>query len=245
MSLSELGQISDMVSKLNITVVEDHDALRAVTVEALREQGHLVQGIACAEALDDEAAALPSDLFIIDLNLPGEDGLSLSRRIRRSNPRVGIIMVTGRVGLDDRIAGYESGADVYLPKPVEMQELLAAVSAVSRRVDMWRSPPTSDSPDSFVVDSRSLTLSGPRDSVVISASELKILTAFSTSPGQQLEYWQLMELLGRSADDFRKASLEVKVVRLRKKLGQVGAEAGCLRSIRLVGYQLCIPLMIT
>ena len=92
-----------MASKLNITVVEDHDALRAVTIEALRQQGHHVQGIACAEALDDEAATSPSDLFIIDLNLPGEDGLSLSRRIRRGNPRAGIIMATGRVNLDDQI----------------------------------------------------------------------------------------------------------------------------------------------
>ncbi len=233
-----------MASKLNITVVEDHDALRAVTIEALRQQGHHVQGIACAEALDDEAAASPSDLFIIDLNLPGEDGLSLSKRIRRGNPRAGIIMATGRTNLDDRIAGYENGADVYLSKPVEMDELLAAVSAVRRRVDMWQSRPEVEGEQGFEVDSRSLTLTGPKGSTVISASELKMLTAFSTSQGQQLEYWQIMELLGHSPDDFRKASLEVKVVRLRKKLVQVGAELGCLRSIRLVGYQLCLPLMI-
>ncbi len=233
-----------MASKLNITVVEDHDALRAVTVEALRQRGHHVQGIACAEALDDEAAASPSDLFIIDLNLPGEDGLSLSKRIRRGNPRAGIIMATGRTNLDDRIAGYENGADVYLSKPVEMQELLAAVSAVSRRVEMWQARPDVDAQEGFAVDSRSLTFSGPKGSTVISVSELKMLIAFSTSHGQQLEYWQLMELLGHSPDEFRKASLEVKIVRLRKKLVQVGAEQGCLRSIRLVGYQLCILLKI-
>ncbi len=234
-----------MASKLNITVVEDHDALRAVTIEALRQQGHRVQGIACAEALDDEAASSPSDLFIIDLNLPGEDGLSLSKRIRRGNPRAGIIMATGRTQLDDRVAGYEAGADVYLSKPVEMNELLAAVSAVSRRVDLWQAIPGQATTGGFTVDSRSLTLAGPKGSTVISAGELKMLTAFSTSRGQQLEYWQLMELLGHSPDEFRKASLEVKIVRLRKKLVQVGAELGCLRSIRLVGYQLCMPLKIT
>ena len=234
-----------MASKLNITVVEDHDALRAVTIEALRQQGHNAHGIACAEALDDEAARYPSDLFIIDLNLPGEDGLSLSKRIRRGNPRAGIIMATGRTQLNDRIAGYEAGADVYLSKPVEMNELLAAVSAVSRRVDLWQAMPGSAAIDGFMVDSRSLTLSGPKGSTVISAGELKMLAAFSTSPGQQLEYWQLMELLGHSPDDFRKATLEVKIVRLRKKLVQVGAELGCLRSIRLVGYQLCVPFEIS
>ena len=223
-----------MAAKLNITVVEDHDALRAVTIEALRQQGHKVQGIACAEAIDDEAASAPSDLFIIDLNLPGEDGLSLSKRIRRGNPRAGIIMATGRTHVGDRIAGYESGADVYLSKPVEMEELLAAVSAVSRRADLWQSRPQIEGEEGFTVDSRSLTLSGPKGATVI-----------STSHARQLEYWQIMELLGHSPDDFRKASLEVKIVRLRKKLVQVGADLNCLRSIRLVGYQLCIPLKIT
>jgi DNA-binding response OmpR family regulator len=232
-----------MASKLNITVVEDHDALRAVTIEALRQQGHKVQGIACAEAIDDEAASAPSDLFIIDVNLPGEDGLSLSKRIRRGNPRAGIIMATGRTHVGDRIAGYENGADVYLSKPVEMEELLAAVSAVSRRADMWQSQPQAE--EGFIVDSRSLTLSGPKGTTVISASELRMLIAFSTSHARQLEYWQIMELLGHSPEDFRKASLEVKIVRLRKKLVQVGADLGCLRSIRLVGYQLCISLKIT
>ncbi len=232
-----------MASKLNITVVEDHDALRAVTIEALRQQGHKVQGIACAEAIDDEAASAPSDLFIIDVNLPGEDGLSLSKRIRRGNPRAGIIMATGRTRVGDRIAGYESGADVYLSKPVEMEELLAAVSAVSRRADMWQSQPQAE--EGFIVDSRSLTLSGPKGTTVISASELRMLIAFSTSHARHLEYWQIMELLGHSPEDFRKASLEVKIVRLRKKLVQVGADLGCLRSLRLVGYQLCVPLKIT
>ena len=234
-----------MPSKLNITVVEDHDALRAVTIEALRQQGHKVQGIACAEAMDDEAASAPSDLFIIDLNLPGEDGLSLSRRIRRGNPRAGIIMATGRTHVGDRIAGYENGADVYLSKPVEMEELLAAVAAVSRRADLWQSPAPASGEEGISVDSRSLTLSGPGGSTVISVSELRMLLAFSTSHARQLEYWQLIELLGYSPENFRKASLEVKIVRLRKKLVQVGAELNCLRSIRLVGYQLCIPLKIT
>lgn len=233
-----------MASKLNITVVEDHDALRAVTIEALRQQGHNVQGIACAEALSDEAAQLPADLFIIDINLPGEDGLSLSRRIRQGNPRAGIIMASGRTLVDDRIAGYDSGADVYLPKPVAMEELLAAVTAVQRRIDQSQAETNGEPRQGFVVDSRAMLLNGPKASVVISRSELQMLSAFSTSPGQQLEYWQLMEALGHTPDEFRKATLEVKVVRLRKKLFEAGAESRCIRSVRLHGYQLCVPLQI-
>jgi DNA-binding response OmpR family regulator len=231
-----------MASKLNITVVEDHDALRAVTIEALRQQGHTVQGISCAEALDDEAARFPADIFIIDINLPGEDGLSLSRRIRKGNPRAGIIIASGRTLVDDRIAGYDSGADVYLPKPVAMEELLAAVLAVQRRIALPQGEFNGVPQQGLVLDSRAMLLTGQKGSVVISRSELQMLSAFSTSAGQQLEYWQLMEALGHTPDEFRKATLEVKVVRLRKKLIEAGAELRCIRSVRLFGYQLCVPL---
>lgn len=234
-----------MASKLNITVIEDHDALRAVTVEALRQQGHQVQGIACAEALDDEAARVPADVFVIDINLPGEDGLSLSRRIRHGNPRAGIIMASGRTMVEDRIAGYDSGADVYLPKPVAMEELLAAVAAVQRRIELAQSEGSGAARNGMVVDARAMLLTGPKGSVVISRSELQMLSAFSTSAGQQLEYWQLMEALGQTPDEFRKPTLEVKVVRLRKKLIEVGAELRCIRSVRLFGYQLCVPLQVS
>jgi DNA-binding response OmpR family regulator len=89
-----------------------------------------------------------------------------------------------------------------------------------------------------------MLLNGPKGSVVISRAELQMLSAFATSAGQQLEHWQLMEALGQQPDDLRKATLEVKMVRLRKKLFEVGAEHRCIRSIRLVGYQLCVPLQI-
>lgn len=234
-----------MVAKLNITVVEDHDALRAVTLEALRQEGHTVQGISSAEAMDDEAARFPADLFIIDVNLPGEDGLSLSTRIRSGNPRAGIIITTGRTMTNDRIAGYDSGADVYLCKPVALEELLAAVKAVRRRVDFWHAKTRQENNDGFLLDSSAMKLSGPKGRVGASATDMHILTAFANSASQQLEYWQLMELLGQSPDEYKKANLEVKIVRLRKKLQLVGADLGCIRSVRLVGYKLCVPLQIS
>lgn len=229
-----------MAAQLNIMVVEDHDSLRAVTIEALRQQGHAVHGIASAEALDDEAARFATDIFIIDINLPGEDGLSLARRIRRGHPLAGIIMASGRTQVDDRVAGYDCGADIYLPKPVAMDELLAAVASVSRRVGRQRA--AEQGQRAFSVDVRSMMLHGPAGSVSISRAEAQMLSAFATSAGQQLAYWQLMELLGQPDDDFRKATLEVKVVRLRKKLVEVGADQRCLRAVRLVGYQLCVPM---
>ena len=118
-------------SSLSIIVVEDHDSLRMVTVEMLRQNGHNVIGLECAEDLDDEAGGQYADIFIIDLNLPNEDGLSLTRRIKKVNPNVGVIMMTARHQLSDRVIGYESGADIYLIKPVNPAELLAAITALS------------------------------------------------------------------------------------------------------------------
>ena len=124
-----------MAAKLNIVVVEDNDDLRDLTCQVLTNEGHRAMGLSCAEELEDMAGGEPADIFLIDINLPGESGISLSKRIRQAQPFVGIIIISARTDLDDKVIGYDSGADVYLPKPVAMEELLAAVSAVQRRID--------------------------------------------------------------------------------------------------------------
>jgi len=123
-----------MVTSLEIVLVEDHDHLRRVTAEVLRERGHQVVALASAEEVDDSITLFKPDLYILDLNLPGEDGLSLSRRIRATQPRVGIIMTTVRREIQHRLGGYESGADLYLPKPIDVDELSMAVGSLGRRV---------------------------------------------------------------------------------------------------------------
>jgi DNA-binding response OmpR family regulator len=122
-----------MVSHLSIVLVEDNDDLRELTADALRGEGHRVVALSCAEELEDHAAGAAADVFLIDLNLPGEDGFSLSRRIRQVHPLVGIIIVSARSDLQDKIVGYDSGADWYLPKPVPFGELSAALKSFARR----------------------------------------------------------------------------------------------------------------
>jgi DNA-binding response OmpR family regulator len=120
------------INPLNVVVVEDHDVLREVTLDALRVQGYHVQGVDCAEALGD--LPFQPDLYIVDLNLPGEDGISLSRRLRAAQPEVGIIMTTARNSIAAKVEGYASGADIYLTKPCSLEELLAAVRSLARRL---------------------------------------------------------------------------------------------------------------
>ena len=229
-----------MDTPLNIVVVEDHADLREATVAALCSMGHDVRGIDCAEALDDELGNFRADLLVLDLNLPGEDGLSLARRIRASEPGIGIIMVTGRTQVNDRMRGYGSGADIYLPKPASVEELGAAIQALARRIR----PPAS-AQDALSLNPVTLQLQGPKQLVNVSDHESTLLSALNKAKDHRLENWQLMELSGNAVEEQSKAALEVQIGRLRKKLEQAGAPAPTIKAIRGSGYQLCVAVQIT
>lgn len=123
-----------MTTSLSIIVVEDNDSLRKATVAMLAREGHQASGLVSAEEVDGAIHDIKPDIFVIDLNLPGEDGISLAKRLKTAMPLVGIIMVTARNRLDERLEGYENGADIYLTKPVAPSELLATVSSLGRRM---------------------------------------------------------------------------------------------------------------
>ncbi len=227
-----------MPNTLNIMVVEDHDALRDVTVEALAQRGHNVRGVDSAEALTDEPGLFPIDLLVIDLNLPGEDGLSLATRIRAAQPDIGIIMVTARNQVRDRMAGYDGGADIYLTKPTSSEELIAAVRALTRRIR----PDEVLLPAALTLSLTTLMLHGPQANVSLSSHEAALLAAFVRAKEQQLETWQLIELTDKPISEGSKKALEVQIVRLRKKLQQAGAAEPIIKAIRGLGYRLCLKM---
>ena len=229
---------------LNIAIVEDHDALREIMVEVLRREGHHVQGLDCAEALDDSLIRSRIDLLISDLNLPGADGYSLTRRFRAAHPLAGIIMVTARNALDDKVNGYRVGTDIYLAKPVSPDELVAAVNSVARRLNAQSAQSKPQTGTSLQFDSRRSILSGPLGDCNLVAAESTILTALARAPDQRLEVWQLLELLNLDLDTYTKSTFEVRLARLRKKLVQVGAEKASLRVIERGVYQLAIALRV-
>lgn len=227
-----------------MVVVEDHDDLRDSMVELFQHLGHQVQGLSCAEDLDDALRSGPVDVLVVDLNLPGEDGYSLTRRFRAAHPQAGIIMVTARHKVSDKVQGYESGADIYLPKPVDPEELLAAVAAVSRRLPAQVALAASNTTQALTVRVMTLKVEGPQGEERLSDGDVAVITALARAPAQRLELWQLLQILGLSMDEASKSSLEVRIVRLRKKLIAVGADKDCISNIRNVGYQLCVPVEI-
>lgn len=222
------------LKRLNILVVEDNDELREITVDILRGEGHRVDGVDCAEAIPEHLGSI--DLMLIDLNLPGEDGLSLARRVREVQPDIGIIMATARGLPLDKKQGYVSGADIYMTKPIGYEELCAAVTSLGRRLK-----PTALS-HSLQLNTTSLSLNGASTKVSLSTHESALLAAFARAADQRLESWQLIELLKKEEAQDPKAALELQIVRLRKKLQHVGAEAPSIQAIRGWGYQLCVDL---
>lgn len=226
-----------MVVSLNILVVEDNDELREATVHVLQDEGHRVTGVDCAEAVPERIGTV--DLMLVDLNLPGEDGLALAARLRRTQPDIGLIMMTARRLPEDKKRGYDSGADIYLTKPISFEELSAAVAALARRIR-----PDRPAAGLRLHTGRLVLLGGDQVEVPVSSHEATLLAALMRAAEHRLESWQLIELLSKDELHNPKAALELQILRLRKKLQQAGAPHPSIQSIRGWGYQLCAPIQL-
>lgn len=230
----------DAHAQLNIVVVEDNDDLREATVEALMLEGHKVTGLDCAEALPEQASWQAIDLMVVDLNLPGEDGLALTRRVRAMQPGIGIIMVTARDLPSDKQRGYATGADIYIPKPAALEELSSAIQALARRLN-----PQSQEITSATLDTaRHMLQCNALQAVQSSPQEAALLTAFCRVADCRIETWQLIEVLEKDRAEDPKAALEILIVRLRKKLQQAGCCQVTIKAIRNWGYQMTGHLLL-
>jgi DNA-binding response OmpR family regulator len=221
-----------MGTRLNIVVVEDNDDLREATVDALQQEGHQVIGLDCAEALPEQTSWRRIDLMVVDLNLPGEDGLALARRVRAIQPDIGIIMVTARGLSVDKQQGYVSGADIYMTKPVSLEELSAGIHSLMRRLR----PPALTTGMTLDLSRRVLLISTTTE-LQLSSQECALLAAFSRAAECRLETWQLIDILGKSGAEDPKAAIEILIARLRKKLLHAGCSDLAIRAIRNWSYQ--------
>ncbi len=225
---------------LKILVIEDNDELREATLTFLQNQGHYVRGVPMAEDINDVTGGFVPDVYVIDLNLPDEDGLSLTRRLRASHPNVGIVITTARSQIGDKVVGYESGADLYLTKPVHPQELMAGVAALGKRMRNATSLS-----HTLVLQLSRLSLRGPDRMVTLTTSDVQILCALARAPGQSLERWQLAEIIGASNDNApTPASMEMRIARLRKKLANAGAPQPSIKAMHKIGYTLCCAVVL-
>ena len=227
----------------HILVVEDEPTVRSFIEEYLGSQGYRMSGAKDGTGMRHALAKRDVDLIILDLMLPGEDGLELAREIR-SESNVPIIMVTGRADTVDRVVGLEMGADDYIPKPFEARELLARVRSVLRRSQRANSrsdePTTRQNMVAFAgwrLDLGRRQLSGPGgEEVRLTSAEFDLLVAFVNNPDKVLSRDRLLDLVyGREMFPFER-SIDVLVMRLRGKIEVDRANPLFIKTIRGAGY---------
>lgn len=225
----------------HIVVVEDHEALREMTVTSLSAPPlWLVRGYGSAEALLDELAQHPLDIAILDVNLPGTNGFSLAQTLRQQQPQAGIILLTVRDAVADKLRGYDSGADIYLPKPVEGRELQAAVRALARRLKLQTqdkpSAPPDSTPPSWSLSPDGWTFSDSQGrSLQLTAQERTALQYLSARLGEAVSRESIAVALGEDPYEYDYHRLEVLVSRLRRKAAEQNVELP-LRAVRGIGY---------
>ncbi len=225
-----------------ILVVDDDARLRDLLVRYLGEQGYVVHGVADAAAMDRHLARERYDLMVLDLMLPGEDGLAICRRLRGVGEQLPIIMLTAKGDEIDRIVGLEMGADDYLPKPFNPRELLARIHAVLRRrgSDIPAGAPARGGrcitfgPYLFEPALRRLTRDGRP--VPLTTGEFALLNVLVAHPRQPLSRDKLMELArGRELEVYDR-SIDVQISRLRKLIEPNPGEPRYIQTVWGFGY---------
>jgi len=209
------------MAERRILVVDDDKRLRDLLLRYLGEQGFVVKAAENAEVMDKLLSRDTYDLIILDLMLPGEDGLSICRRLRTNEPQQAIIMLTAKGDEIDRIVGLEMGADDYLPKPFNPRELVARIQAVMRRriTVVPGSPTTEDKTIAFgdvEADLGTRTLKRNGEVLPLTTGEFAVLRILLEHPRQPLSRDRLMTLArGREQGPFDRA-IDVQISRLRK-----------------------------
>lgn len=234
-------------------VVEDDAPLRALIARLLRECGYEVTGVADGEGLSELITRMherPIDLILLDIMLPGEDGLSLCRRIRGFSA-VPIIVVSARGQESDRVKGLDTGADDYIAKPFGRPELLARVRAVLRRVDAMRVPPEAFAPTRYdfagwSYHARRKELLAPSGAeVILTAAENELLFVLLQNPQRTIGRERLLEMSRSRIANVSDRSIDVLVSRLRGKMGGARRGGAIIRTIRGVGYMLTADVEIS
>ena len=225
-----------------VLVVDDDLRLRDLLKRYLTEQGFAADTVPDAAAMERQRARVRYDLLVLDLMLPGEDGLAVCRRLRAAGDDVAIIMLTAKGDDIDRIAGLETGADDYIAKPFNPRELVARIHAVIRRQVPTATPgaPAAFSdlvgfgPFALDLSTRSLTRDGAP--VPLTTGEFSLLKALAQNPRQPMSRDKLMELArGRELDSSDRA-IDVQVSRLRRLLGEDPQSPRFIQTVWGFGY---------
>lgn len=239
-----------MENEATILVVDDDREIRLLVGDYLKKNGFRVMLAADGRQMREVLDTAQIDLVVLDVMLPGEDGLSLCRGLRAQThgAALPVLMLTARSDAIDRVLGLEMGADDYLTKPFEPRELLARIRNILRRAQAL---PANLQPPAvrgyrfagWLLDTGTRELTSPRAvRVALSGAEYRLLRVFLEHPNRVLTRDQLMDLTkGRDADPFDR-SIDLQVSRLRQKLGDDARAPTLIKTVRNEGYVLASPV---
>jgi two-component system phosphate regulon response regulator OmpR len=224
----------------HIVVVDDDEDVRSTVSEYLRRNGLSVSEADGGAQLREIMGQRPIDLAVLDINMPGIDGLTLAREIRASGD-AGIIMLTAKSDDIDRIVGLEVGADDYVTKPFNPRELLARVKAVLRRASRGGESPATMGREVQMgkcrlnLDTRKL-YEADGSEVPLTAMEFDLLKCFAEHPRRVLTRDQLLDLAHSKEMEAFDRSIDTRITRIRKKVEKDPAKPECLKTVRGAGY---------
>ena len=216
---------------MRLLVVEDNDRLAETLTSLLRGEGHAVDLVTNGEDADATLAAEGFDLVILDLGLPGMDGLDVLRRLRDRRAETAVLILTGRGALDDRVKGLNLGADDYLTKPFEIEEFDARVRALLRRRARAAGASLVAGELVFDVSARTASLQGA--ALDLPKRELDLLEALMVRAGRVTSKQELVEAISAFDGSVSESAIELYVSRLRRKLEPRGVR---IRALRGIGY---------
>jgi len=227
--------------QIEVIVVDDEPGLRNMIEDYLGTQHYSVRTADSGKALDALLRERPADVILLDINMPGEDGISIAGRLRNSAERAGILMLTAAGDEASRIAALNRGADDYIVKPFALSELHARVRSVLRRLPP-RDGEARKTGASIAMGGCKLDIDGRRlidaegAEVSISLNEFELLSVFARHPGQTMSRDRLCELAHGRALEPGDRSVDIRITRLRKKLEADPANPTVIRTVRGEGY---------
>jgi DNA-binding response OmpR family regulator len=239
-TMRDEGRDSCVGANATIMVVDDEADVREVLEEYLVGHGYAAITAAGASEARAIAAAQLVDLALIDINMPGEDGLSLARHLRERYARIAVVMLTSASTVVDRIVGLEMGADDYIPKPFDPRELLARVKSVLRRTSLAARANLGD--ERVRVGRCVLDIAAHRlidengESVSMSPLEFDLLKALAEHPNRPLSRERILNLSQQRDWDPFDRSVDLRVMRVRKKVEPDPAHPRYIRTVRNEGY---------
>ncbi len=234
--------MADVIPKL--LVVDDEPELRSLLAEYFGRHGVDVRQASDAAAARLLISQSLPDIAVLDVNMPGENGLQLARWLRETHPQVGIVMLTTVSEAIDRIVGLELGADDYIPKPFELRELLARVRALHRRLQGQSAlqPKTAANEQrvpfgACQLDMEQRKLFGADGAEIdITAAEFDLLQLFAKHPNRPLNRDQIMEQAHNRGWEVFDRSIDLRVMRLRRKVEKNPDKPEVIKTVRNVGY---------